>query len=199
MKVVFMSRILRKSWDIIVAFALAALSARLLPPNTLRDVTSELITFFAIQSAVTLPAMIFTAGMLRPDGITVSELKRYLTALRMQMHFWTVLLVLDLIASALIVIGKASDWRLAIYLPWIEWHRDVSWVYLFLLMFTGALAALRIIPFVKGIMSLLELNGELTEKAIMMRVREKLEVTERNATHTPLQPPGDYGRIVARR
>lgn len=194
-----MIRIFHKCWDIAVALALAAAAGKFLQPDALKDVTAELITFFGIQSAVALPAMIFTAGMLRPDGITVTELRRYLGALRLQMRLWIALLVLDLLASILVVVGKIAGWKLVIHLPWAAWNGDISWVYLVLLTFTGCLAALRIIPFVQGILSLLELNGELTEKAIMMRVREKLEQDERKTEAVAFQAPDGYGRIRASR
>ena len=154
-----MFRIIRFCWDIVFAGVVAAMSACLLQPNALSDVTAELIAFFGIQAAVALPTMTFTAGMLRPDGITISELKRYLAALRMQMHFWVVMLILDLLACILVVLGKVAAWKLVFYLPLLMRHIDLSWTYLFLTVFVGGLAALRIVPFVRGIISLLELNG----------------------------------------
>jgi hypothetical protein len=106
-----LKRMVAMSWDVVVAVAAAITAALWLPPITLKELTTELIAFFTIQSAIILPAMIFTAGVLRGDGLTLSEVDRYHSALRRQMHFWTTLLFLDLLAAGVVIIGKAADWR----------------------------------------------------------------------------------------
>src|SRR5258707_11744871 len=119
-------RILRNTWDLIAAVALAAAAARWLTATAIKEVTTEIIAFFAIQSAVILPAMIFTAGLLRGDGLTVQEIERYQLALRRQMHFWITLLFLDFLAVAIVIVGKAADWKwkISVY----GWSSDFGWL-----------------------------------------------------------------------
>jgi hypothetical protein len=189
----------KRYWDITIACALAVVLTRAMEPDFLKDVTAELITFFGIQSAVALPSMIFTAGMLRPDGLTIADVRRYLSALRMQMHFWIVLLMLDLSASGATIVGKAAGWKLVIRLPHVAWQPDASWFFVFVLILCGSLAALRTFSVVSGILSLLELNGELTEKAIVLRNHEKVELGERRTPSPNFQTPEGYGQIMTRR
>src|SRR3984957_4293355 len=104
------NRVAARSWDLAFAVAAAVAAAQWLPASVMRGLTTELIAFFTIQSAVILPAMIFTAGILRGDGLTLTEIDRYQYALRRQMFFWTTLLFLDLFATAIVIVGKAANW-----------------------------------------------------------------------------------------
>ena len=175
-------------WDSAITVIAASAAAVWLPTATVKEITTELIAFFTIQSAVILPAMIFTAGLLRGDGLTVAEIDRYQVALRKQMSFWVTLLFLDLLAVGVLVLGKAVDWRWKIT---IAGHvGQLGWILVWITTALSSLAILRMIPFVQGVMSQLELNGWLAKKAIEARERE----TE--APTIPFEPPEDYGRIV---
>jgi hypothetical protein len=160
-------RALARSWDSVLAVAAAVAAAFWLSPATLKEITTELIAFFTIQSAVILPAMIFTAGLLRGDGLTVQEIERYQLALRRQMHFWITLLFLDFLAVAIVIVGKAADWKWKISVH--GWSSDFGWLMIALTALLGTLAVLRMIPFVRGVTSLLELNGWLAKKSIQAR------------------------------
>ena len=103
-----------KAWDVLIATAAAVAAGLWLPGAAVKDVTTELITFFGIQAAVILPAMIFTAGILRPDGLNLPEAQRYRKALRSQMIFWIVLLALDFLTVAGLILGKATNWTVTI-------------------------------------------------------------------------------------
>jgi len=171
-------------WDSILAVIAASAAALWLPKEIIKEITPELIAFFTIQSAVILPAMIFTAGLLRGDGLTVAEIDRYQAALRKQMIFWVTLLFLDLIAVAFLVLGKAADWTWKITI--IGPHSgEFGWVLIWVTVVLSALAILRMIPFVRGVMSQLELNALLAKKAIEARGRE---------TGTPEPPPSTFDR-----
>src|SRR4051794_32305113 len=107
----FIGRTIEKYWDSALAVTAAICAALWLKSDIINSVTTEMIAFFTIQAAVILPAMIFTAGLLRGQGLTLAEVDRYQAALRRQMYFWVTLLFLDLLAVALLIIGKAAQWH----------------------------------------------------------------------------------------
>jgi hypothetical protein len=189
-------RILSKTWDTATALAAAVMAAFWLTPTVIGSITTELIAFFAIQSAVILPAMIFTAGLLRGDGLTVNEIRQFQTALRRQMYFWAVLLGLDVVAVATLIIGKASHWTWKITV--LHWSADLAWTMLALATFTSALALLRMWPFVRGVMSLLELNGLLAVKTVQARELKEEKAIEETPV-TPFEVPKGYGRVTSQR
>jgi hypothetical protein len=188
-----LKRMVAMSWDVVVAVAAAITAALWLPPITLKELTTELIAFFTIQSAIILPAMIFTAGVLRGDGLTLSEVDRYHSALRRQMHFWTTLLFLDLLAAGVVIIGKAADWRWKVTV-W-HWSHDLGWALIAITAFLITLAVLRMIPFVRGVMSLLDLNAWLAKKSIEGSQYEATP-TAAGPLRPPFEPPEGYGRVV---
>jgi hypothetical protein len=180
-------------WDSILALAAGAAAAAWLPTHTIKDVTPELIGFFTIQSAVILPAMIFSAGLLRGDGLTLNEVDRYQAALRRQMSFWVTLLFFDLIAAALLVVGKAADWKWKIT---IAGHTEnFGWVLVGATVLLSTLAILRMVPFVKGVMSQLELNGLLARKVIEERARQQ-QIQQDEPLPEPFERPENFGQIV---
>lgn len=189
---------LRKVWDLVIAAGLAVIAGLWLPTTIATTVTAELITFFGIQAAVILPAMIFTAGILRPEGLSLPEAQRYRTALHSQMIFWVVLLALDFLTVAGLIAGKASGW--SVILPAIHGFGplDLSWLQIGLTTFLGALAILRTIPFVRGVLSLQELNSELTEKAIKVRDSMMLEKLRQDAAASPFKNPEGFGKVTRR-
>jgi len=117
---------IRKKWDFVVAALAACMGAAWLAPAIISSITPELIAFFTIQSAVILPAMIFTAGLLRGDGLTVAEIDRYQDAMRKQMYFWVVLLFTDLLAVTILIVGKAADWKLKVTV--LHYTANLGWV-----------------------------------------------------------------------
>ncbi len=184
-------RAIAKSWDVVLAAAAAVAAGRWLPPSVIKDITTELIAFFAIQSAAVLPAMIFTAGILRGDGLTLAELDRYQMALRRQMHFWATLLLLDLLATGIVIVGKAADWKWKITVS--HWTEDFGWLIIALAAFVTTWAVLRMVPFVRGVISLLDLNGLLVKKALQARQVAK------GVDETSFAPPEGYGQIVTQK
>lgn len=185
-----------RKWDFISAATIAAAGAYFLTADAVKDITTELIAFFSIQSAVILPAMIFTAGILKPDGLELSEAERYHKALKSQMLFWVVLLGLDFIAVAALITGKAMKWTLAFPVPNSADLVDVSWAFPAVLFFAGSLAILRTIPFVRGVLSLLDLNSEMAQKAIARRNRLEVEAKQEKADKGPMALPRGYGEVV---
>lgn len=183
-------------WDFFAALALAATAAYFLKNDAVKDITAELITFFSIQSAVILPAMIFTAGILKPDGLELEDAQRYHKALKAQMLFWVVLLGLDFVAVVAIIAGKALGWKLAIPLPAPREPLNLGWLIPAVLYFSGSLAVFRTIPFVKGVLSLLDLNSDMTEKAIGRRNRVEVAEKRSKASPKPMALPEGYGHIV---
>src|SRR5258708_16611685 len=120
---------LRKYWDSALAVAAAVCGALWLTPAVINSVTTEIIAFFTIQAAVILPAMIFTAGLLRGQGLTLTEVDRYHSALRKQMSFWVTLLFFDLLAVTLLIVGKAAEWRWQVS---VSGHgSNIAWVLFF--------------------------------------------------------------------
>lgn len=184
-------------WDFFAALALAAIGTFFLKNDAVKDITAELITFFSIQSAVILPAMIFTAGILKPDGLELEDAQRYHKALKAQMLFWVVLLGLDFLAVVAIIAGKALGWKLAIPLPSPYLPLDLGWLVPAVLYFTGSLAVFRTIPFVRGVLSLLDLNSDMTEKAISRRNRIEVAQKKSNADPKPMTLPESYGKVVS--
>jgi hypothetical protein len=185
-----------KIWDFLLALTVGAAAALWLDPTALKEVATEIIAFFGFQSAVILPAMIFTASVLRAEGLSLSEVQRYQAALRRQMHFWVSLLVLDFLAVCVLIVGKASEWKHILTFPYLAKTIDTGTALLTLTAFLGTLAVLRLIPFVKGVISLLELNGELTQKAIRARDTRRIEDESREAPGVPFKTPEGFGRIT---
>lgn len=183
-------------WDFFAAVALMVLGARYLHHDAVKDITTELITFFSIQSAVILPAMIFTAGILKPDGLELEDAQRYHKALKAQMHFWVVLLSLDFIAVVAVIAGKALVWKLGFQVPPLHLQIDLGWLIPAVLYFFGSLAVFRTIPFIKGVLSLLDLNSEMTEKAIGRRNRLEVVSKIAKADPKPMTLPEGYGQVV---
>ncbi|MFT4091317.1 MAG: hypothetical protein QM645_11335 [Asticcacaulis sp.] len=179
-------------WDLFCAGVMAVVAACLLPHNAVSGVTTELIAFFSIQSAVILPAMIFTAGILKPDGLDLSDAKKYHKALKLQMLFWVGLLALDFIAVVALIMGKAIEWKLTVPSFDLKHQINFGWLIPVVLYFTGSLAVIRTIPFVRGVLSLLDLNSEMTEKAILRR--NKQEIASR-VTNTAMTLPEGYGAV----
>lgn len=184
-------------WDFFTAFTLAVALAYFLKNDAVAGITGELITFFSIQSAVILPAMIFTAGILKPDGLELEDAQRYHKALKAQMLFWVVLLGLDFVAVVAIIGGKALGWKLAIPLPGPRQPLDLGWLVPSILYFAGSLAVFRTIPFVKGVLSLLDLNSNMTEKAIARRNRIEVADKKAKADPKPLALPEGYGKVFS--
>lgn len=187
-----------KFWDVLLAAAIALCFAVWVAPTVWKEITSEMITFFGIQAAAVLPAMIFTAGLLRPEGITVSEVRRYQKALRKQMLFWIVLLALDFLTAGSLIFAKAISWKLHIEFAPLMWSYDASWSVNAVIAFFASLAALRTIPFVRGVLSLLRLNAELAEKAIVKRNAEEVKEMDRIASGHPFNKPEGFGRVTTR-
>ncbi len=180
-----------KYWDSALALLAAIGGARLLTHDVIVSVTTEVIAFFTIQAAVIFPAMMFTAGLLRGDGLTVAEVERYRAALRRQMHFWVTLLCLDLAAVFILIVGKAADWKWKIS---ISGHvGDFGSAMMGVAVLIGTLAILRMVPFVRGVMSLLEMNGWLVKKSVQAREREDANASL-SGSHDMILPEG-YGRI----
>lgn len=189
-------RWLLQKWDFFSATLLAVVGAYFLPHDAVKDITTELIAFFSIQSAVILPAMIFTAGILKPDGLELEDAERYHKALKAQMLFWVALLGLDFVAVVSLIAGKALGWELILPMPERFQPVDLGWFLPAILYFSGSLAVFRTIPFVRGVLSLLDVNSDMTVKAITRR--NKIENTERKAQAdpTPMALPEGYGKVV---
>ena len=185
-----------QKWDFICAAIIAGSGAYFLPYDAVKDITTELIAFFSIQSAVILPAMIFTAGILKPDGLELKEAERYHRALKNQMLFWVVLLGLDFVAVASLISGKALGWHLEVIIPGVETEIQLGWLFPSLLYFSGSLAVLRTIPFVRGVLSLLDLNSEMAQKAIKRRNRLETEQRRGKLDQAPMELPSGYGLVV---
>jgi hypothetical protein len=185
-----------KTWDFLATALLTVLGAYYLPHDAMKDITTELIAFFSIQSAVILPAMIFTAGILKPDGLELEDANRYHKALKAQMLFWVVLLGLDFVAVIALIAGKALGWTLNLPLPAPHKPLDLGWLLPGVLYFAGSLAVFRTIPFVRGVLSLLDLNSEMTEKAIKRRNRLEVADNRSKAEPKPMELPKGYGQVV---
>lgn len=184
-------------WDLLPAFGAAFLAALFLDPLIFKNITAELITFFGIQSAIILPAMMFTAGILRPEGLTLSDVDRYHSALRQQMIFWVVLLALDFIAVLLLIVGQSIEWVFLIEMPFSDNEVDIAKLIAVALSFFGVLAILRAIPFVKGVISLLELNAAMARKAVEIRMRAELKAQKKSGSLGQIKLPSGYGDVVA--
>ncbi len=186
-------QLLKRFWDTGLAVAAGICGGLWLTTAVVNSITAEVIAFFTIQAAAIFPAMIFTAGLLRAQGLTMSEIDRYQGALRRQMHFWVTLLCLDISAVFFLIIGKAANWHWKVSVE--GYGTDLAWVLAFGVVFVSTLAILRMIPFVKGVMSLLELNGLLVKKAAEASL---VSPADRNAAIPSggLDLPEGYGRVL---
>lgn len=176
-----------------MASAAAVAAALLVRPASLTAVTGELVTFFGIQAAVLLPAMLLTATILRPEGLSPHDVRRYRGALHGQMTFWSVLLLLDFLAVGLVIAGKLASWSFTLFVPFRGWV-DTSSIMVALTTFVGALAMVRMIPAVVGIFSLMRVNLDLVGRAVGTRVID--EHDERRREAKPFEPPAGFGRVI---
>lgn len=187
------ARFVTRRWDLGVALISGALCASYVQGAKLKDVSSELITFFGIQSAVLFPAMLLTATILKPDGLTPFDLSRYRRALSLQMTFWSVLLLLDFLSVGLAIVGKAVGWHFTLTVPHLR-TLDSSAFMIGLFGFVGGLAMARTFHVVRGVTSLMNLNTELVGKAIVAKAAGGEQ--ERRANVTPFAKPAGFGRVV---
>lgn len=177
-------------WDAVVSLLLAIAAALLLEGAIIEKVTPEMISFYAIQSAVILLAMIFTAGILRADALSEAEAIQYQLALRRQMQFWVTLLGCDFLVVILLIAGKATGWCF----DFRVWGYNVKMTPTIIGVTSAAVlvSLFRIIPFVKGVMSLLDLNGLL----ILKSIRARNNVAAKNSVpHVPFVAPDEFGKI----
>jgi len=190
-----MRRILR-FWDALLGVGLAVYAGRYAPPDLFKDVITELVAFFSIQAAAILPALIFAAGILRPEGLTLTEVRAYRRALSVQMNFWIVLLALDFLIVAGLILGKMIGWNLPISLSFLHFsiHCNGARILLALIVLFGLVAIFRMIPFLRGILSLLFLNGEMVEKSLLKQNDET--ASQKIDTTRPFETPQEFGKIT---
>jgi hypothetical protein len=182
-----------RKWDLAVALAAAVTVALIAAPRSLAGITGELVTFFGIQAAALLPAMLLTATILRPEGLSPNDVRRYREALRGQMIFWSALLGLDFVAVSLVILGKVVNWSFLLYVPFKGWV-DTSRVMIGVTAFVGSLAIVRMVHAVIGIFSLMKVNIDMVGRNVGARVLEESE--ERKRESKPFQPPAAYGRVI---
>ncbi|WP_153008051.1 hypothetical protein [Sphingomonas yabuuchiae] len=182
-----------RRWDFGVALVTSGLCAAFVTGAKLKEVSSELITFFGIQSAVLFPAMLLTATILKPDGLTAFDLARYRRALSLQMTFWSVLLALDFLSVGLAIVGKSLSWQFSLQIPYLRTF-DTSAAMIGLFGLVGGLAMVRTVHVVRGVFSLMNLNSDLVGKAIAAK-SVSIE-TDRKANVTPFAKPAGFGRVI---
>lgn len=190
-----MQRIL-EWWKLISALIFAGVGSYFLPSNAIEVVTREIISFYAIQSAAIMPAMIFSAGILNSNGILLSEVESFRNSLKKFMIFCVSLLVLNYLAIASIIIGKSLKWELTINLLATS-CTDISGVYLFSFIFFGWQAILRAILFIKGVLSLLDLKVIMIRNEIEIREKDK-KAKMKNARNTKISAPDNYGDMISK-
>ena len=191
-----MMSFIKSKWDVLFAVVAAAFAAISLPSDAVCSVSTELIAFFGIQSAIILPAMIFTAGILKPNGLELNDARRYHKALKQQMLFWVTLLVLDFIAVAFLIIGKGFEWLLLLPLWPTDQTIDLSRIFNFLIFGVGFLAVVRTFPFIRGVISLLDLNAEMTINAIKRRNKDESSARRSELGKENLDLPTGYGELA---
>jgi hypothetical protein len=185
---------LRKNWDFLAATALGLVAYRWIPAASWDKVTAETVTFLGIQAAAVLPAMIFTAGILKPDGLSIAEVDRLQKALRQQMLFWIVMFGLDVVSAVSIIFGKIVGWSVPIQVPYFNVTWELAPLLSAQVAFWCMLALFRTIPFIRGVLSLLELNGVLIQKAIIQRQNKEASAAATGVV--PVDKPENYGRVL---
>lgn len=191
-----MPRRVSSYWDFALALLLGGVGAFWVPARTIDRVTTELVAFFALQAAAILPAMIFTASILRPDGLSLVDISRYRKALREQMLVWVVLLGCDFLATLSLILGKATDWNISAPVRWLATSRPYAPGLVGVALFLGSLALLRSVSFVSAVFSLMEMNGDLNERAVKARLAERDTTASHPPPSEPLEPPDGYGKVV---
>jgi hypothetical protein len=187
-------------WDFVFAVVISSAAGYSVTKEVMQLISGDLITFFGIQAAVVLPAMIFTAGILRPEGLSMAEAKQYGEALQEQMEFWIVLLAFDFLTVALLIVGKGTSWMSSVHLRLSVNQIEISATstLIFLIALFATWAVLRTIPFVKGVLSLQRLNTELTQKAIAARIEAEAAASRRGGDIPPFRSPEGFGRVISR-
>lgn len=184
----------RWRWDLGLALASSVAAAFFADAQSLTAASGEIVTFFGIQAAAIFPAMLLTATILRPEGLSPRDVKRYRGALHGQMVFWSTLLGLDFAAVGLVIAGKATNWHFPLlYVPFHGWTH-ISAVVIGVSFFIGVLALARTVHAIIGIFSLMKVNLDLVEKTVGERVKHESE--ERKLETTPFVAPEGYGRVI---
>jgi hypothetical protein len=110
------------------------------------------------------------------------------------MEFWVTLLFFDLLAVTFLIVGKAADWRWKVS---VDGHSaNLAWVLFFCTTLIGTLAVLRMLPFVRGVMSLMELNGLFVRKAVEAEEIKAASGSQPLSSATQLNLPDGYGKIL---
>jgi hypothetical protein len=182
-----------KFWTFLAATLLGAVFGIWVSPDKWGPVTPELVTFFGIQAAAILPAMIFSAGVLRPQGVNVENIDKFQAAVNFQMAFWIILLSMNFVAVISLILAKALNWNL-VFFPGSKVEFNASWMLSALNAFFSSLVIFNIVPFVRGVFSLNKLNGLLTRQAMIDSNIRKAEETKSKSI--PFQLPEGFGQIA---
>ena len=116
--------------------------------------------------------------------------------MKAQMLFWVASLSLDFVAVVALIAGKALNWILVLPMPAQLKPFDLGWLLPAILYFSGSLAVFRTIPFVRGVLSPLDVNSEMTLKAITRRNRIENAERKAQADPRPMALPEGYGKVV---
>lgn len=183
-----------KKWDFFLAVAVSVTVGFALDYGLWKNISNELITFFGIQAAAVLPSMIFAAGLLRPVGEDLQELQKYKKALERQAKFWISLLALDFISVIVLILGKAIDWQIkfsvTVHKATIGFAEFANALTTFFIILT----CLRMIPMIKGIVSLQQLNAKMVEDAMALEIKKKNKTQAK--TSKKYTKPKSFGRVV---
>lgn len=190
-----MLSILLSCWDIWLALVVACLGAYYGDLVGLQSVTTELIAFFSVQAAMILPAMVLTAGVLRPEGVELTDVDRFHNALRRQMAFWVALLLIDVASVFLLIFAKYFNWTISISINKIGYFEIGPLIFWFILFFSS-LSLIRMVSFVRGIMSLLDLQVEFVRRTIKKRNSDYLYNLETQKSKNLFKAPEGWGDII---
>jgi hypothetical protein len=188
--------LLGRTWDFLLAFGLAVAAGLWLGAEAIGRVSADVVVFFGIQAAAILPAMIFAASVLRPDGLTTGDVTKYRKALRRQMGFWIAHLAINFGAALALIAGEAVQWKAPAPFSWMSAGTVAAPGFVGIAAFLAALAVLRSVSFISGVYSLMDLNGELTEKAVQARESAAAAHSTRSEPIAPFQPPPGFGDVA---
>lgn len=182
----------RKLKKYIFSLLFAVCLSLLFPKDAISGATPEIIAFFGIQSAAVMPAMVFSAGVLRAEGLTLSDLKIYYRALKSHMMFCVSLLVFDYLTVASVIFGTITDWTLIIGIPWI-YCVDIGKIFIFSFYLFGCLSVIMTLQFVFGFLGLLDLKKDIVQKSILRREEDEFESKFGNGRIELDNIPNRYG------
>ena len=171
---------IRKRWDILTAIAVGVVGWFHMPPGLMQQASVELVTFFSLQAAIIMPALIVSITVLKTDALSLHDFDTYHDALRRQMQSWVWFMAICYLGMVTVVLSNLTDWCYGLL-------SSLLLTFSFLIMF-------RAIYFVRGVIGLFDIRRRQTKKMIEREVVHRQDEVRKQSKR--INVPEGYGSVV---